>query len=299
LAPPIPTDPTAGRRGHAFSETLIGPLLMIVAVLCFTCLDSILKHLARSHDPWFLSWARSLVQAALLLALAPLLGWRNVLVTRAPRVQLGRGLALVATSVCLIFALRHMQLTQAYAIGFSAPLIAAMLAAVLLDERPRPVQWALIAAGFLGVLVALRPDAPDASLVLLLPLGFAAANAVFQVLTRIGAQRDEHAYAQLFFAALIATAVLALGLPWSWSRMAPGEWGLLIGGGLFGTLAHFLLIAAFSRAPTALVSPMIYFQVMWAGLLGFLVFGELPAWSTVLGAAIVAAAGIALIRVRG
>lgn len=294
----MPTNPPTEHRGRALPDTLAGPLLMIAAVFCFTCLDTAIKQLVQSHDPWFLSWMRTFVQVVLLLVLAPLLGRRNVLVMRAPMVQLGRGLALVATSICLTFALRHMQLTQAYAIGFSAPLIAVLLAAGLLGERPRPVQWVLITAGFLGVLVALRPDAPDASIVLLLPLGFAAGNALFQVLTRIGS-RTEHAYAQLFWGALLALPVLTVTLPWTWSRLAAWEWALLVVGSLFGTLAHFLLIAAFTRAPTALVSPMVYFQVVWAGLVGYAAFGDVPAWSTVLGALVVAAAGIALIRSRG
>lgn len=268
---------------------------MIAAVFCFSCMDTILGLLGHRHDPWFLAWGRSCVQVGLLLVLSPLLGWRKVLVTRRPGVQLARGAVLVMTSVCLIYALRSMPLTQAYAIGFSAPMIAALLAAALLDEWPDRKQWLLIVAGFIGVMVALRPDAPDAGWTLLLPLGFAFANGSFHVLTRIASASDP-AYSQLFFAALFATLLLSLGLPWTWTSLATTEWMLLGVAGVFGTLAHFLLVNAFTRAPTAVVSPMVYFQVVWAAIVSFIVLGAVPSGSTIAGAAIVAAAGIGLIR---
>jgi drug/metabolite transporter (DMT)-like permease len=283
--------PTAAAR----LNTVAGPLLMVLAVLCFSCMDSILGVLVTRHSAWFLVWARSLIQVVAVLAIVLALGWRDALICKRPGLQVARGLTLVATSVSLTLALRTIPLTQAYAIGFSAPLIAALIAALFLAEWPSLRTWGLIAAGFLGVLVALDPAAPDAGPALLLPVAFAIANAVFHVLTRLGAQ-SEHPITQLFYPALVATAVLAAALPWSFAPFSGTDLALLLAAGLAGTMAHLLLIRAFALAPTAVVSPMVYVQVVWAALIGYLAFGRLPTASTLLGAVIVVGAGVVMIR---
>ena len=270
---------------------------MVLATFCFVGLDSILKLLAARHDVLFLAWGRNLFQVAYLVALMPLFGARRMLATRHPAIQLCRGAMLVATTVFVVLALKAMPLAQTYAITFCAPLIATILAMVFLNERPSPARWAWILVGFAGVMLALQPTAPEAGAFLLFPLAMALANAGYHVLTRAIAD-DEDPLAMLFHVAFFALLITSLALPWSWSAMAAWEWGLLAVGGGFGTLAHLLLIQAFRMAPTSIVSPMIYSQIIAACLLGYLVFGEVPTPATLLGAGIVVASGIALIRSR-
>ena len=283
------------RRGRR--DIVIGALLMVVATFCFVSLDSILKVLAARHDVLFLAWGRNLFQVVYLVAAMPFLGARRMLVTRHPVIQLCRGAALVGTTVFIVLALKTMPLAQTYAITFSAPLIATILAMIFLKEQPSLRRWACILAGFAGVMVALQPQAPGAGGFLVFPLAMALANAGYHVLTRAIAG-DEDPLAMLFHVGFFALAITSLALPWSWSLMAPWEWGLLAVGGAFGTLAHLLLIEAFRRAPTAVISPMIYSQIIAACLLGYLVFGEVPTLATLVGAAIVIASGVALIRSR-
>jgi drug/metabolite transporter (DMT)-like permease len=276
---------------------ILGPLLMIAAVFCFTCLDAVMKLLVQTHDAFFLAWARMLLQVLLLLALGAWLGWRAMLTVRRPGLQLARGAVLMLTTVALVLAWHRMPMTQVYAIGLSAPLIAAALAVWVLGERPHWSQWALTAAAFAGVIIALRPDAPDAGLHLAFPVLFALSSGAIHVMTRVGSRFDT-AEAQLFCAAFAAALILTPAMPWVWTTMPTRDWALLGLGAVFGTLAQGLLIAAFSRAPTAIVSPMVYFQVVWAAIIGFLVFGEVPEASTLAGAGIVAICGIALLRSR-
>lgn len=268
---------------------------MVVATFCFVSLDSILKLLAARHEVLFLAWGRNLFQVVYLAAMMPFLGARRMLATRHPVIQVARGAALVGTTVFVVLALKTMPLAQTYAITFSAPLAATILAVVFLKERPSLVRWAWIVAGFAGVMVALQPTAPEAGAHLAFPLAMALANACYHVLTRAIAG-DEDPLAMLFHVGFFALLITCLALPWSWSAMAAWEWGLLAIGGAFGTLAHLLLIAAFRRAPTAVVSPMIYTQIVAACLLGYVVFGEVPTPATLLGAVIVVASGIGLIR---
>ena len=132
---------------------------MVVATFCFVSLDSILKLLAARHDVLFLAWGRNLFQVLYLAALMPFLGARRMLATRHPFIQAARGAMLVGTTVFVVLALKAMPLAQTYAITFSAPLIATILAMIFLGERPSRMRWVWIVTGFAGVMVALQPTA--------------------------------------------------------------------------------------------------------------------------------------------
>ena len=270
---------------------------MVAATFCFTALDSILKTLAVQHDVLFLSWARNLMQVVYLGALIPFLGTARVLHTRYPGIQIWRGALLVASTVLIVLSLKSIPMAQTYAITFCAPLIAVILAAIFLGERITAYRLLWIVAGFSGVLVALNPGAPAAGIQVLLPLGMALANAVYHVLTRsIAAGEDP--VAMNFLAAAAGMALTTFALPWTWSYLSIQEWGLLAIGGFFGTLAQLLLVKAYSLAPMGVVSPMVYTQIISACLFGYLVFGEIPTVSTLLGGALVSLAGIVLVTMR-
>ncbi len=270
---------------------------MVVAVFFFTALDSILRHLSQRHDVFFLSFARNLFQVLWLTSLMPVVGARIMVTTRHPFVQLLRGAILVSTTVLIVMALHYLPMAQTYAITFSAPLMAVVLAALFLNERTSFRRYLWIVVGFLGVLIAINPGAPGTGWHLLIPLVMAFANAVFHVLTRAIAG-DDDPMAMIFLSAAAGTLITSLTLPWSWSPMSLAEWALIGFGGLLGTIAHLLLTRAYRLAPLAVVSPMVYTQIVWASLFGFFLFGESPTLTTFVGAAVVAAAGVVLVRMR-
>lgn len=276
---------------------IAGPLLMIGTMLCFVLHDAVLKLLVVRHDGLFLAWGRCLVQALLVGAIAPFIIGRSVLRPHRPGLQLARGCCLALTSITMIVASRTLSLTEIYVIAFASPLVATILATFILNEHATGRQWLLIGLGFLGVLIALRPNAPTAGLILVLPLLQAAGNGTLHVLTRIGT-RTEHPLSQLLHVALFGCLLLSLLLPWTWTVMPPADWALLVGAGAIVTIGHFLLIKAFELAPTARVSPMVYFQIIWASLAGYLLFGDVPGLSTLAGAAVIMTSGILLIRSR-
>lgn len=268
---------------------------MILSVLCFTLLDTLNKVLVATYDPFFLSWGRSAAQTLLLLLLAPLIGARNLFRTAKPWLHVARGLCIAGVSVSVTLSIRHLPLTETYVIGFLTPFLATVIAALVLGERATLLQWALITLGFVGVLIALRPGAPDADWYLIYPLIFAVCNAAYFVLTRFGG-RTEHPMAQLFYVGVFATAALTAILPWHWQSPPPSVWAMILLAGGFGTLGHLLLIKAFDSAPTAVVAPMVYFQIIWSTIIGYVVFADVPLATTWLGAGVVVAAGIGLIR---
>jgi drug/metabolite transporter (DMT)-like permease len=117
------------------------------------------------------------------------------------------------------------------------------------------------------------------------------------VLTRYGG-RDEDPLAMLFTVGLFAFLLMSIALPWTFEPMSAQDWALLALGGVFGTIGQFLIIEAYRRAPTAIVSPMTYAQIVAACALGYFIFGETPSVATLLGAAIVAASGILIVRTK-
>ncbi len=268
--------------------------LMVSATLCFTSLDAILKSLAQEHGLGMLVLVRNLVQVLLLSALAPIVG-RQIFHTRRFALHAARGACVVATTVLIVLALVHLPMSQSYAITFSAPLMASLLALLILKERPRPAQWLLIVIGFAGVVVAIGPGTPNFGWPLLYPLGMAAANATFYVLTRYGS-RSEETLTLVFWGAAMASLWCLLAVPAIYEPLPPRALGLLVIAGSFGTLAHLFAAAAFRRASTATVSPLLYSQIVWATLIGYFGFGETPPTTALIGGAIVAASGIGIVR---
>ncbi|MGF1649821.1 MAG: DMT family transporter [Hyphomicrobiaceae bacterium] len=278
-------------------NVLIGSGAMILSVLCFTSLDAINKVLVQSYSAFFLSWGRSAVQLVLLLALIPLIGASTMMRTSRPLLQAARGACIAGVSLCVTLAVRHYPLTETYVIGFLTPFLATVIAAVVLAERATALQWTLITLGFTGVLVALQPTSPDLAWTILFPIGFAVINAVYFVLTRLGGRTDGP-WAQLFYVGLFATLALSVLLPWTWQTPTPAAGALILCAGALGTLGHMFLIKAFASAPTAVVAPMVYFQIIWSSAIGYAVFGDVPAATTWIGAAVVVVAGVALIRTQ-
>ncbi len=266
--------------------------LMLSAMLCFTAMDSTLKYLAAAHPIGPLVFGRNLVQVMVLAGVARAFA-PHALRTRRLGLHLARGICLVATTVLMTLSLHHLPMAQTYALTFSAPLLATLLALFALGEHPRPLQWVCLVVGFGGVLIALDP-AGALSLALLFPLAMASANATFYVLTRFGG-RTESAIALVFWAGLFALGLSVLGLL-GYTPMPLSSWLLLGAGSLVGTGGQLMMAAAFRRAPTAVVSPLLYTQIVWAMLVGFLVFDEVPTISAAIGAVVVALSGIGVVR---
>ncbi len=276
-------------------NNLIGAGLMILAVICFTCLDTVLKYLVASYDFWILAWARTLVQFAFLVALLPMFGAGKVLTAKRPFLQLFRGGCLAVATISIMLSLKHMALTQTYVAMLTAPMVAAALSGLVLAERTTATQWGWIITGFVGVVVALNPTSPDIGWFLIYAVAMALALGTYHVLTRLAA-RVELPFTQMFYVSLIATIALTPTLALASGSLPVAAWGWVVLAGFFGTAAHCLLILAIGYAPPAIVSPMLYTQIVFAAIAGYLVFGEEPTVMTGIGAVIVALSGVGLIR---
>ncbi len=264
---------------------------MIVAVTILALLDTTAKYLSRTYPVLGVVWARFAFQTLLMLVVLGPRSRLGLLRTSRPRVQIFRGIVLMAASMLFVSALARMPIADASAIGFLSPLIITALSVPMLRERVDALSWLAVLCGFAGVLVIIRPGGEMFSWSALLPLGAAACFALFQVLTRKLAGVDP-TLPTLFYPALVGTLIMTFVLPFYWSApQTPMHSALFVFMGFLAGVGHFIMIKAYQFAPAPLVAPFVYSQLVVVIGLGYAVFDELPDRWSVLGMAIVVASG--------
>lgn len=279
---------------------LRGILLMLGATLCFALLDGTAKHLTARYPVPMLVWARYTLHFVLMLIVfAPHLGGK-LIATRRPRLQTTRALMLVGVTALNMAALHYLPLAETTALLFVAPFVVALLAGPFLGETLRPVHWLAIIAGFGGVLLIARPGGTLDPTGLAFALAAALCYSIYQVQTRMLAP-TENTLTMLFYTALVGTLSMTLAAPLYWS----GPWpetatdALLVASlGIYGATGHFMLISAFRHAAATTLSPLLYVQLVWAALIGWIFFGHWPDGMTLAGIVIIATSSIALALAR-
>jgi drug/metabolite transporter (DMT)-like permease len=273
------------------ARPLQGVAFAIAAVACFAALDTTTKTITAAVPVVMAMWFRYTFQAA--ITAATLLPTRGVqlLHTRRPMLQCLRGLLLLVCSGIAYLSLRYMPVGEFTAIVMLTPLAVTLLAAISLGERVSALRWLLVAGGFAGALIVIRPAGDDFSWALLLPLALVGTNAAFQILTSKLA-RVEDAGTMHFYSGLTGAVAAALALPWFWQPL--DTWAVWLVLGLLAVLStagHFLLILAYGRAPAATITPYLYFQIAFATLGGWLMFSHVPDGWAFAGLALIAFCG--------
>jgi drug/metabolite transporter (DMT)-like permease len=239
-------------------------------------------------------FARYLVQS--LLHLATDLPQRGLALFRArrPALQVGRALALALTNLFAVMSLQHIPVGQFTAIVMLTPMAMTLVAALFWRERVPGMGWVLMASGFAGVLLVVRPGQGAAlGWTLLLPLGTLTAGTVFQLLTARAAAADAPGTTNLWTAG-IGTVLSGLAvLHGGWQPLSPGAWALLAGVALFNASGQVCLLQAYRHARAATVAPLLYTQLVFAALAGWWWLGQAPAALAWLGMALIAFSGIA------
>ena len=270
-----------------------GALLCVAALLLFACMDATTKYLAETHEVPLIVAVRYLGNFALMtLLLGPTHG-RQMVRTQRTGLVLLRALCLATASLLIAFALQRMPVAETTAITFLAPILLVGVAGPLLGERTGWIGWIATLAGFVGVLIIVRPGSGLVASGVILVLCAVVANLGYQLLSRVLAA-TENTFALLFYTALTGSVLYGLALPWFIEDRAPSllEAVLMLSLGVYGGLGHFMFTAAFRYAPASLLAPLNYLQLLWAGLLGWIVFGHVPDPVSLLGMAIVAGSGV-------
>ena len=270
---------------------------MVAGVALLTTNDAISKYLTESHP---VGQVICLRQAATLLVIVPYVmfvsGWSALRVVSWPGQALRGGL-FIANAALIVLAFSVLPLATVIVIMFSSPIFLALMSASLLSERVTMERWIAILAGFAGVLIVIRPGASAFDWALLIPVAASFANALRDIVTR-RLSRTETSIAILFWSTLIVMGAGLLTAPFGWKPVSSINAAWFVAAGVFNAAAHFLMIEALRLGEAAAISPVRYTSLIWAALLGYAVWGDLPDVWLMAGSTIIIAAGIYMIRVE-
>ncbi|WP_163557698.1 DMT family transporter [Halomonas sp. NO4] len=275
------------------SPSLKGILFMCAGVLCLAIGDAIAKWLGEVHSPLQIIFFRTLVSLPLIALLAYFGGGLRKFATRRPGVHLMRGLIYTGTMGCFVLGLTLLPLAEATAIAFAAPLFVTLLSVPLLGERVDGQVLAASLLGFVGVLVIVRPGGESFHPGALAMLGAAVFYALLMITSRRYGGR-EHLWAMVFYMNLVPLVITALSLPLVWQPPHPGHWWGFLAAGVFGVGATACITLAFRFAPAAIAAPFDYTAMLWAVLLGWWFWGEMPDFWVFVGSAVIIGSGLAI-----
>ena len=277
--------------GIASSQNFpVAAALFLFAMFCFIGMDAVAKWLTGQIDLVMIVWGRYAAQT-LLLVLIFGTSFPRRLRTRYVRLQTSRSLLLLGATFLFFAGLEALPLSETTAIFFVAPLIVVALAGPMLGERIGPFRWAAVAVGFGGMLTIQQPGAAAFQWASLLPFGAAACYALQQIATRKVTAGDA-ATTTLIFTTFAGTLVVSCIVPFFWETPDWRQILAMLAMGAIGGIGHFSLILALSRAPASALAPFDYSSLIWAAILGIVVFGETLPPMTLAGAFIIAASGL-------
>ena len=271
-------------------------LTMLAAVGLFSLMDSGLKLLSARYPPFEVATFRGAASFPWVLAWAlATVGWRPLLRIRWSLHVLRAALS-VTMIACFVYALKRLPLSNAYTIFFIAPILITALSVPFLGEQVGPRRWIAIAIGFIGVVIALRPSAEGVTGMAGLAVLFAAlCYAVSAITTRILARTDSTQMMMVWLMLLMTLGAFVIAAP-AWAAVARADWLLIAGVGITGALGQYAITEAFIRGEASLLAPLEYTALAWGVGLDLALWGVLPDKITWIGAAIIVASGLYLLR---
>ncbi|NQW54847.1 MAG: DMT family transporter [Rhodospirillales bacterium] len=268
-----------------------GAVFTVLAMLGFASMDTITKWMVADYPIGQMMWVRYAIFCLFAWAVVRRRGLRAAARSARPGLQFGRALLAVIESAVFVLAFRYLPLADTHAVAATSPLIVIALGVLFLGERAGPARWAAVAAGFVGVLLIVRPGFRELDWALLLPLAGAILWGAYQILIRL-CSRTDTPDTTLVWSAFVAFGVTTLIGPWQWIWPDATGWALLIAIASLGALAHYALIKALDYAEAGSVQPYSYTLLVFVTILGVIVFGDIPDHWTLAGAAVIVASGL-------
>jgi drug/metabolite transporter (DMT)-like permease len=274
------------------TNNLRGILFLVASVACFGIVDGLSKMLIETQSFGQIVLARYALALPLLLIATTPRYWKDLFQTQMLAWQIIRGLIPVVIGGCMVFAVKFLPLAEATVILFAGPFIVVALSGWLLGEKVGGYSWIGVIMGFVAVLIVARPGFSEVSKFTIFPAVAAAFYAAFQLLTRYLGTSGESPTTTLAWTLVIGNLI---GLPLamaSWMPQTPESWFLCFGLGITFGIAQLFLVKAFTFAPANILTPFSYFQILSAVVFGVFVFHDIPDMWTVIGIALIVAAGL-------
>ncbi|MFY2823164.1 DMT family transporter [Ruegeria sp. MALMAid1280] len=275
------------------NNTRAGIALMIAATVVFALQDGISRHLAGTYNTYMVVMIRYWFFAAFVIALAARSPGGLVAATQTSQLglQVFRGVLLAAEICVAVYAFTVLGLIDSMAVFICYPLLVAALSGPVLGEQVGWRRWVAIGVGCIGVLIILQPGVGVFNPWAIIPLISAFLFALYGLLTRYAARKDNAATSFFWTGVAGAVAMTLVGM-WFWEPMARADWAWMALLCVSGVLGHWLLIKCYEMAEASAVQPFAYFHLVWTAIIGISVFGEALRPAVILGAALVVAAGL-------
>ncbi|WP_417685343.1 DMT family transporter [Roseibium sp.] len=271
-----------------------GIAMMCVGVACLCVNDAIAKTLGDTYSPIQILFLRNLIALPIAALIAYRLGGSEALKTYRPAAHLVRGLIWLLAATLFFTGLTFLDLAEATVLIFAAPLFITALSAFLLKEPVGWRRWSAVIVGFIGVLIVVRPGAGTFQAASLFPLATAVLYALLMISARWVDPR-ESVWTLMLYLVGAGALLSALVCPFIWVEVQVQDIWLFFAIALFGTAGITLMTQAFRLAPAATIAPLDYSALIWATLLGYLFWNEIPDLATYLGAAIIIASGVFIV----
>ena len=276
-------------------SSLRGILCMLGGALSLTINDAMAKYLTQSYPVGQVMALRGLSIILFLITFLFFMNNLQALKIFSWKGHLLRAGAMTGSTFFFITGLSLLPITDAIAIAFVAPILTTILGVIILREAVSWKRWAAIFVGFFGVIIILQPTSDAFNIAAIAPMGAAAFGAARDVITR-AISGSENSLSILFTSMLMITIAGFLTYPLGWSAVKPSHIWIFITSSLLVGLAQYLMIEAFRLGEVALISPFKYSSLLWATLIGLVIWNDLPSKHVVLGAFILILSGIYLLR---
>ena len=272
-----------------------GILCMMGGALALTINDGMAKYLTETYPVGQVMALRGTFILCLLIFLfisarkklnLKIYSWRN---------NFYRAAAMTGSTFCFITGLSYLPIADAIAIAFAAPLLTTLLAVFCLGERVGLHRWLAIFFGFIGVIIIVQPTDDAFKVAALAPLGAAFFGAIRDVITR-KITSSESSFTILLTSMFLITLAGYLTFPLGWSEFQVEHIWLFLCSSILVGVAQYLMIEAFRLGEVGLISPFKYSSLLWAVIIGFIVWGDIPGYFVLVGATILIISGVYLLR---
>lgn len=286
------------------SSARSGLLFALCGFALLSCGDAVIKSIAGAWPGPAVAALRYTIGATGLGILLLVKEGKSGFAMPRPKIQLMRGAAVAAATMLFFSSIFLMPLAEATAIGFTTPMITAVLSAIFLKERTRPATWIASLAAFGGVLIILRPNIAELGWVALMPVGAATCMALMMMGNRAVSTAGSPLLMQFLVASIAVPFVVAGAVAGHYSgvdalQIGMPDWTIIARCAVVAvtaSFAHWLVFMGTTRASAAEIAPMTYVQLLIAMVLGVAIFGDWPDLTSLVGSAIIICAGISLWR---
>ncbi len=276
-------------------DNVRGALWVMGSACAFAGMGAITRGLGDSMSAFQVAFFRAWVGAVVLLPFVVATEWRTVLVPRRPGLMAVRTVVGLLAMACVFHAFTALPLATATSISFTRPLFLIVLAVAFLGEGVEWRRWTATVVGFAGVVVMLGPGGPGLALGAAAALAGALLVAVVQVLIK-KLTAVERPLTMMVWFAVPAAAVMAVPAGVLWVPPTDGQLALLVLAGGLGSAGQYMAVRGFRAGEATAVVPFDYLQIPIAGVLGFVLFTEVPGWNTVAGIGLIAASTLYILR---